>query len=98
MNPKNDNSNAARVEHMNSEFRFILIAGVVAIAVVAGGIIWLPKGASGESVDSQTLSLDALGCVAITPTGLPLKQALEEGLKTIPNGTNFTAQCFGPKS
>lgn len=95
MNPKNNTPDAARVEHMNSEHRFSLIAGVVAIAVVAGGILWLPKGASGESVDSQTLSLDALGCVATTPAGQPLKQALAEGLKTIPRGTTFTAQCFG---
>ncbi len=97
MNPSNDNLDAVRVEHMNAESRFTLIVGVVAFTIFAGGILWLPKSASGESVDSQTLSLDAFGCVATTPAGQPLKQALEEGLKIIPKGTTFTPQCFGRK-
>ncbi|WP_326430423.1 hypothetical protein VQ574_21020 (plasmid) [Stutzerimonas frequens] len=89
---QNNEMQAATVDsHMN----FTLIAGVIAIAIVAGGILWVPKG---EPLDTQTLSLDAIGCVATTPKGQPLKQALADGLKTIPKGTTFTAQCFGRKS
>lgn len=73
--------------------RAVMVLVAVIIVIVVGGIPQAEK--SEEPLDTQSLSLDALGCVATTPDVQPLKKAFAEGLKTVPKGTTFTAQCFG---
>lgn len=77
----------------NNKTLFVFVAMLATLAVV---MHWL-RGSQEQEIDTQVLSLDSPGCVATTPDGQPLKQALAEGLTTIPEGTTITTQCFGRK-